>query len=92
MDARVQLERVVYCLIVVGMLMTWPDHARSQGVSDVFSSSDGYDYFAVGVAHRWYDKYSTEAKEKSSHCLSVLSADVLPRSFVSEPFKDCRLC
>lgn len=60
MDARVQLERVVCCLIVVGMLMTWPDHARSQGVSDVFSSSDGY------------DKRSTEAKEKSSYCLSIL--------------------
>ena len=41
-------------------------------VSDVFSSSDEYDKFAVGGAHRWYDKHSTEAKEKSSHCLSIL--------------------
>lgn len=72
MDARVQLERVVYRLIVVGMLMTWPDYAQPQGVSEVFSSSGGYDRFAVGGTHQWYDNHSTEAKDKSNHFLSIL--------------------
>lgn len=40
--------------------------------SDVFSTSGEYDRFAVGSAHRWYDKHSTEAKQKSSHCPSIL--------------------
>jgi hypothetical protein len=38
----------------------------------VFSSSGQYDRFAVGGAHRWYDNHSTEVKEKSDHCLSIL--------------------
>jgi hypothetical protein len=38
----------------------------------VFSSSGQYDNFAVGAAHRWYDKHSTETKQKSGHCLSIL--------------------
>jgi hypothetical protein len=46
-------------------------HAQPVG-SDVFSSQGAYDRFAVGSAHRWYDNHSTEAKEKSSHCLSIL--------------------
>jgi len=43
-----------------------------QPPSDVFSSSGQYDNFAVGGAHRWYDNHSTETKQKSSHCLSIL--------------------
>ncbi len=52
-------------------MTAWPDQARPQGL-DVFSSSGRYDNFAVGAAHRWYDKHSTETKQKSSHCLSIL--------------------
>jgi hypothetical protein len=48
-----------------------PGHAQPQG-SDVFSSSGQYDRFAVGGAHRWYDNHSTEVKQKSGHCLSIL--------------------
>jgi len=47
--------------------------AQPQG-SDVFSSSGEYDRFAVGGAHRWHDNHSTEFKQKSSHCLSILDA------------------
>jgi hypothetical protein len=36
------------------------------------SSSEQYDNFAVGSAHRWYDNHSTDVKQKSSHCLSIL--------------------
>ena len=54
-----------------GLLLMWPVHAQSQG-SDVFSSSGGYDHFAVGGAHRWYDKHSAEVKDKSKQCLSIL--------------------
>jgi hypothetical protein len=54
-----------------GILMAWPVHAQPQG-SDVFSSSGQYDRLAVGGAHRWYDNHSTEVKQKSGHCLSIL--------------------
>ena len=53
------------------LLAAWPILTHAQ-VSDQFSTSDEYDRFAVGGAHRWYDKHSTAAKEKSSHCLSIL--------------------
>ena len=55
------------------MLTPWSDHAQAQAQSsDVFSSSSEYDRFAVGGAHRWYDNHSSDFKEKSSHCLSIL--------------------
>ncbi len=53
------------------LLIAQPAHTQPQG-SDMFSTSGGYDRFAVGDAHRWYDNHSTETKEKSGHCLSVL--------------------
>lgn len=46
--------------------------ALSQGQGDVFSSQGQYDQFAVGGAHRWYDKHSDDFKQKASHCLSLL--------------------
>jgi hypothetical protein len=59
-------------MFLCGLLMAWPGEVFPQG-SDVFSSSGQYDRFAVGGAHRWYDNHSTEAKDKSSHCLSILA-------------------
>lgn len=53
------------------LLIAQPVQAQPQG-SDLFSTSGGYDRFAVGNAHRWYDNHSTEAKEQSRHCLSLL--------------------
>jgi hypothetical protein len=53
---------------------TWglePAQAQ-QPLSDVISSSGQYDNFAVGGAHRWYDRHSKETKQKSGHCLSIL--------------------
>ncbi|MBA5865442.1 MAG: hypothetical protein GDA67_01965 [Nitrospira sp. CR1.3] len=64
---RFSLARLV-CLC--SFLAAASVHAQPKG--DVFSSQGQYDPFAVGSAHRWYDKHSTEAKEKSSHCLSIL--------------------
>jgi hypothetical protein len=58
-------------LLLWSVLISWPAFAQPQG-SDVFSSSGEYDRFAVGGAHRWYDNHSTEFKQKSSHCLSIL--------------------
>jgi hypothetical protein len=58
-------------LLLAALLVAWPDQAQAQ-VSDQFSTSDQYDQFAVGGAHRWYDNHSSEAKAKSSHCLSML--------------------
>ena len=67
------------CRWVIGIVLIWgtwafgPDRVPAQQPqSDVFNSSGQYDRFAVGSAHRWYDKHSTEVKEKSSHCLSIL--------------------
>ncbi|MDF0645786.1 MAG: hypothetical protein P0111_17300 [Nitrospira sp.] len=58
--------------VVAGIwLLAWPVFAEPQG-SDQFSTSGEYDRFAVGNAHRWYDKHSTGAKQKSSHCLAIL--------------------
>jgi hypothetical protein len=62
---------------IAAVLLAWTLLTPSSGsaqpqTSDVFSSSGQYDRFAVGSAHRWYDKHSAEAKEKSSHCLSLL--------------------
>jgi hypothetical protein len=63
----------VTCLLVLG-LTSPPCPSRAQPpTSDVFSSQGDYDRFAVGNAHRWYDKHATEAKQKSSHCLSILN-------------------
>ncbi len=53
------------------LLATWPVHA-DPATSDLFSTSGEYDQFAVGGTHRWYDHHTTEAKQKSSHCLSIL--------------------
>jgi len=58
-------------LFLAALLVAWPDQAQAQ-VSDQFSTSGQYDQFAVGGAHRWYDNHSSEAKAKSSHCLSML--------------------
>jgi hypothetical protein len=58
-------------LFLAALVVAWPDQAQTQ-VSDQFSTSDAYDQFAVGGAHRWYDNHATEFKQKSSHCLSIL--------------------
>jgi hypothetical protein len=71
MAARLTIHRLAYLCIFWGVLTPWPGHAQPQG-SDVFSSSGQYDRFAVGSAHRWYDNHSTDVKQKSSHCLSIL--------------------
>lgn len=54
------------------LLIAQPVQANPQG-SDQFSTSGGYDRFAVGNAHRWYDNHSTDAKEQSRHCASLLN-------------------
>jgi len=41
--------------------------------SDVFNTQGEYDRFSVGNAHRWYDKHTVEAKQKSGHCLTILN-------------------
>lgn len=71
MTARLSVIWLAFSVFLCGLLIAWPDLVQPQ-VSDVFSSSGQYDRFAVGGAHRWYDKHSTEVKEKSSHCLSLL--------------------
>lgn len=53
------------------LLFAWPVHAQPQG-SDQFSTSGDYGRFEVGNAHRWYDDHSTNAKQNSAHCLSIL--------------------
>lgn len=57
-------------MLLGGTIVTWP--AEAQTTSDVFSSQGEYDQHAVGNAHRWYDKHSADAKQKSSRCLSIL--------------------
>lgn len=59
------------CLLVPFQVFR-PTLASAQPQGDVFSSQGAYDNFAVGGAHRWYDKHSADAKQKSSHCLSIL--------------------
>lgn len=67
MTDRFSLVRLVHLcsLLPAGSLQAQP-----QG--NVFSSSGGYESFAVDVAHRWYDTHTTEPKRQSSHCLSIL--------------------
>lgn len=64
--------RFSYLLLATYLVVPLSGHAQPQR-SDVFSTSGEYDQFAVGGAHRWYDNHTTEAKEKSSHCLSILA-------------------
>ncbi len=64
-------SRFSYLLLATYLVAPLTLYAQLQQ-SDVFSTSGEYDRFAVGGAHRWYDKHSTEAKQKSSHCLSIL--------------------
>lgn len=45
---------------------------EAETTSDVFNTHGEYDRFSVGNAHRWYDNHSTEAKQKSGHCLPIL--------------------
>ncbi|MCS6294135.1 MAG: hypothetical protein H8J66_13780 [Nitrospira sp.] len=71
MGARFSTCWVASLALTGGLLISSPGLAQPQG-SDVFSSSGEYDRFAVGGAHRWYDNHSTEFKQKSSHCLSIL--------------------
>jgi len=68
---RPPAHRLVSTLFLSVLLTAWPAHSQPP-TSDVFSTSGEYDRFAVGNAHRWYDKHTTEAKQKSSHCLSIL--------------------
>jgi hypothetical protein len=63
--------RLAFMLRLASMLFFCHLPVHEQ-VSDIFSSSWEYDRFAVGGAHSWYDKHSTEAKDKSSHYLSLL--------------------
>ncbi|HBH78651.1 MAG TPA: hypothetical protein DDY39_02385, partial [Nitrospira sp.] len=72
MNARLQCARFVCYLEAIGLLVTLADYAQAQCVSDLFSSPGGYDRFAVSGMHQWYDNHSTEAKDKSNHCLSIL--------------------
>jgi len=62
--------RAAYFISMV--LAPWPTAAQPVG-SDVFSSSGDYDRFAVGGAHRWYDKHSPDFRQNASHCLSILN-------------------
>ena len=64
--------RFSYLLLATYLVVPLSGHAQPQQ-SDVFNTSGEYDQFAVGGAHRWYDNHTTEAKEKSSHCLSILA-------------------
>lgn len=64
-------HRFVSTLFLSVLLTAWPAHSEP-APSDVFSTSGEYDRFAVGNAHRWYDNHSTEFKQNSSHCLSIL--------------------
>lgn len=61
----------VSSLFLAALRVAWPDQAQTQ-VSDQFSTSDQYDQFAVGGAHRWYDSHSDDFRKKASHCLSML--------------------
>lgn len=69
---RLPAQWLVPSLFLSVLLMAWSAHPAPP-TSDVFSTSGEYDRFAVGNAHRWYDGHSTEAKQKSGHCLSVLN-------------------
>lgn len=59
------------CLALLGGLIAAPS-SEAAAASDVFNTQGEYDRFAVGNAHRWYDSHSTEAKQQSGHCLSIL--------------------
>jgi hypothetical protein len=69
--ARLPIYWITCALLVLNLLTPWAGHAERQE-SDVFNSSGPYDRYAVGGAHRWYDNHSTETKQKSSPCLSIL--------------------
>lgn len=71
MTVRFTLPGIAGPLLVWSLLTPSPIHAVPQG-SDVFSTSGEYERFAVGGAHKWYDNHSTEANQKSTHCLSIL--------------------
>ncbi len=71
MASPASARRLRYLLLAWAALVPYPGHAQPQS-SDVFNTVGQYDRFAVGNAHRWYDKHSTEAKQKSSQCLSIL--------------------
>jgi len=60
-----------YLLLMWVLLVPHLALAQIQG-SDVLSISGQYDRFAVDNAHRWYDKHSADARQKSTHCLSIL--------------------
>ncbi len=63
----------IVCILIPCALLLDPSTGQAQPAgSDVFSSQGEYDRVAVGGAHRWYDDHSTEAKQKSSHCLPIL--------------------
>lgn len=72
MTTRHLLQLIVCSLLVWHGLAAPPVHAQPL-TSDVFSSSGEYDPFAVGGARRWYDNHSTDVKQKSSYCLSILN-------------------
>lgn len=70
---RVHVQGIAGLLILCAHLFH-PSTGHAQPVgSDVFSTQGAYDRFAVGNAHRWFDKHTTEARQKSSHCLSILN-------------------
>jgi hypothetical protein len=58
-------------LVLLGGILAAPS-IEAATTSDVFNIQGEYDRFAVGNAHRWYDKHTAEAKQKSGHCLSIL--------------------
>ncbi len=62
----------LYAATILTMAFVMSSPSQAQPTSDVFSSSGEYDRFAVGGAHRWYDNHSTDFKQKSSHCRSIL--------------------
>lgn len=72
-------------------LLLQPSTGHVQPVgSDVFSSQGEYDRFAVGGAHRWYDRHSDDFKQKASHCLSILDEAKVYQDEALELYEEAR--